>query len=70
MRGDEGTIRSVVSTPIKTTPETPSSFARPYLRHGKQTGENVRRTDGNPPCPPRVGDLAGVCGLVKQRLLP
>ena len=43
---DGRTIRSVVSKSIKTTFETPSSFARPYLRHGKRTGKTVRRTDG------------------------
>ncbi len=40
MSGDGGTIRSVVSKSIKTTSETPSLFARPYLKRRKQTGEN------------------------------
>ena len=59
MSGDGRTIRSVVSKSIKTTFETPSSFARPYLRHGKRTGENIRRTDGNPALSTPSGRLSG-----------
>ena len=70
MRGDEGTIRSVVSKSIKTTPETPSSFARPYLRPRKQVGETSSRDAGEHSCPPRPGDLAGTRGQAGQRLLP
>ena len=38
MSGDGGTIRSVVSKSVQTTPETPSSFARPYFMQEKTAG--------------------------------